>query len=376
MSRSFYVVIFAIILSGCGSTGSQNDTAIINDVDSNESIEVISDENTSFIPSLEPYYDVQWYLYEDKVFYEINNIDENAHIHMDDVLQHYSGKGVTIAIIDDGLDVTHEDLAASEIVSYNIIQNSSNVSENTLYDYHGTAVTGIIAANLNGKGIAGIASQSRIVFLKYYNNMSDSQIIEMFHKADELGADIINCSWGTYDVSPAVKETIQDLAVNGRGGKGTLIVFAVGNDDQDMGNDESAIPEVIAVGSTDRDNLRAWYSNYGKELDVVVPGGYEVGISTLDPMGENGIAELAPNYLLANDPWSFIGTSASAPIVSGVLALLLEKYPELTRQEIEELLKTSSDKIGNIEYIDDRNNYYGYGKINVKNLMKSMDTAE
>jgi len=366
MIKSLYACIFLLMLIGCGSGGKNN----------YENIEENNEENTSFSPGLEAYYSEQWYLEENQTFYAINNIDENAHIHMSDILQHYSGRGVTVAIIDDGLDVTHEELKKTEMITYDVAEHTSDVSHDGLYDYHGTAVTGIIAADLNGKGIAGIANQSKIIFLKYHEEMSDSQVIEMFHKADELGADIINCSWGTYNVSPAVKETIQDLAINGRGGKGIIIVFAAGNDDQEMGNDESAIPEVIAVGSTDRDNLRAWYSNYGETLDIVAPGGYEVGISTLDPMGENGIAELKSNYLLANDPWSFIGTSASAPIVSGVIALLLEKYPELTREEIAELLKTSSDKIGNIEYIDDRNNYYGYGKINVKNLMNSIDTVK
>ncbi|HHH52149.1 MAG TPA: hypothetical protein ENK91_00685, partial [Bacteroidetes bacterium] len=164
-------------------------------------------------------------------------------------------------------------------------------------------------------------------------------------------------------------EVIQDLATNGRDGKGMIIVFATGNDAQDMGNDESAIPEVIAVGSTDKDNLRAWYSNYGANMDVVAPGGFDIGITTLDPVGENGIATLNDDYLLANDEESFIGTSSSAPIVSGVIALMLEQNPNLTRIEIVDSLKTSSDKIGNVEYVNGWNEYYGYGKINVGRLL-------
>jgi subtilisin family serine protease len=367
MSRYFFIFIVTVILIGCGSENYTNDK--------NETADEVP-EDIGFSPTFEPYYFEQWYLYRDKTFYEVNNINENAHIHMNDVLRDYSGKGVTIAIIDDGLDVRHEELKKTEIIAYNIVKHNSDVNHDMLHDYHGTAVTGVIASDLNSKGIAGIANQSRIVFLKYYNWMSDSQVIELFRKADELGADIINCSWGTYNVSPAVKETIQDLANHGRGGKGTIIVFATGNDSQDMGNDESAIPEVIAVGSTDRDNLRAWYSNYGAELDVMAPGGYEIGISTIDPMGENGTAEIDSDYLLANDPWSFIGTSASAPIVSGVLALLLEKKPDLTRLEIEKLFQISSDKIGNIEYINDRNQYYGYGKINVANLIDNINDIQ
>ena len=201
--------------------------------------------------------------------------------------------------------------------------------------------------------------------------MSDSETIELFNKAQEFGADIINCSWGTYNVSQSVKEKIVDLATNGRNGKGIIIVFAVGNDNRNMGNDESAIPEVIAVGSTNKDNLRTWYSNYGKNLDVMAPGGYEMGITTLDPMGNNGIASIIDNYLLYNDSNSFIGTSASAPIVSGIIALMLEKNPNLTRIDIENILKNNSDKIGNLQYENDRNNYYGYGKINLTKIMKN-----
>ena len=264
---------------------------------------------------------------------------------------------VTIAIIDDGLDVFHDELNGTIVASYDIETKSTNVLHTRTTDYHGTAVTGIIASQLNGRGIVGLARGSNIIFLKHKLGMSDSETIELFNKAAELGADIINCSWGTYDVSEAVKESIQNLATHGRNGKGIIIVFATGNDAQDMGNDESAIPEVISVGSSDKENLRAWYSNYGRELDVLAPGGYDVGITTLDPTGSNGIATLEEDYLLGTDGNSFIGTSASAPIVTSIIALMLEQKPNLTRVEIEQALKSKSDKIGNVEYVNGWNKY-------------------
>ncbi len=358
------------LLSEQNNTDSSNATIPIdiNDTDETYNTNNITAELNL---SLETYYFQQWYLEKNEMFYTENNIEDNSSIHAGDMLKEYTGKGVTIAIIDDGLDMTHEELTGSVIATYDIVTKTENVSHLGQNDYHGTAITGIIAANANGKGIVGIARESSIIFLKHKEGMSDSETIELFEKAEALGADIINCSWGTYDVSPSVKETIQELAQNGRDGKGTIIVFAVGNDGQDMGNDESAIPEVIAVGSTDRENLRAWYSNYGDQLDIVAPGGYEVGITTIDPMSTNGIGTLAENYLLATDPYSFIGTSASAPIVSGVIALMLEKNPYLTRIEVEELLKNTSDKIGNIEYDLGHNPYYGYGKINVERLLQN-----
>ncbi len=329
------------------------------------------DNNISLIT--EPYYYEQWYINKNNNFYTQNKINKDAGIHTSRILSHYSGRDVKIAIIDDGLDMYHEDLNNSVLYTYNIETNNSNVSHINSNNHHGTAVTGIIASRKNNIGILGIAYNSKIIFLKDNDDISDSQIIELFNKAEELGADIINCSWGTYDVSDIIKDKIINLSNNGRDGKGIIFVFASGNDDRYMGNDESAIPEVISVGATDKDNLRTYYSNYGENLDLVAPGGYYVGITTLDPMNENGVSTIDNNYLLANDPNGFIGTSASTPIVTGIIALILEKNHNLTRIEIENILKDSCDKIGNVEYIDGRNDYYGYGKINLKKIMSSID---
>jgi len=342
-----------IVLSGCGGgAGGGDDTSSIGD---------------------EPYYYQQWYLNFNRDFYEAYNIDPDASIHLGDYKDEYTGKGVKVAIIDDGLDMYHEDLRGALIASYDIATRTSDVRHTGYYQHHGTAVTGIIGARRNHKGILGVASNSQIIFLKFKDQMSDSETIELFQKAADWGADIINCSWGTYDVSDAVRDYIQNLAKYGRDGKGISIVFAVGNDNIDVGNDESAIPEVIAVGSTDTDNLRATYSNYGEHLDVVAPGGYKLGITTLDDSGDRGVATIDKNYLLAYDPSAFVGTSASAPIVTGVIALMLEKNPDLTRAEIEDILHKTSDKIGNISYQNGFNKYYGYGKINVSEIMDYLD---
>jgi len=333
-----------------------------------------TNETDSSLVSNEPYYYQQWYLEYDSNFYTLNSIDSNAHIHSENLLNTYTGDGVKIAVIDEGLDVTHEDLSVAIINTYDIATNTTDVKHTSSSGYHGTAVTGIIAARTNGIGIAGIASKSQIIFLKTKANMSDSETIELFNKAEEFGAEIINCSWGTYDVSPAVKDKIVELSNNGRDGKGTIIVFASGNDDRDMANDESAIPEVISVGSSDKDNQRAWYSNYGENLDILAPGGYEIGITTLDDMGLNGTASTDEDYLLYDDSNSFIGTSASAPIVTGVIALMLEKNPKLTRLEVENILHNTSDKIGGEVYENAKDNYYGYGKINLSNVMYSFNS--
>jgi len=351
----FFLTVL-LILNGCGS-GS-----------------VVSSSETSNIGD-EPYYYQQWYLSFNREFYEIYDINPDASIHLGDYKDKYTGKGVKVAVIDDGLDMYHEDLRGALIASYDIATRTSNVMHTEYYQHHGTAVTGVIGARKNHKGILGVASNSQIIFLKFKKNMSDSDIIELFQKASNWGADIINCSWGTYNVSDTVRDYIQYLAKYGRDGLGISIVFAVGNDNKDVGNDESAIPEVIAVGSTGIDNLRATYSNYGKHLDVLAPGGYRLGITTLDDSGDRGVATIDKNYLLAYDPNAFVGTSASTPIVTGVIALMLEKVPDLTRAEIEDILHKTSDKIGTIPYEDGFNKYYGYGKINVSKIMEYLDNT-
>ena len=316
------------------------------------------------------YYNTQWYINTDYLFYEKYNINANASINVEDLLVKYSGKGIKIAIIDDGLDVNHEDLKNALINTFNSLDKSKDVSHTLSSASHGTAVSGIIAARNNNIGISGVAYDSEIIFLKYKEEMSDSDTIELFSKAEEFGADIINCSWGTYDVSQAVKDKIVDLSTNGRDGKGTIIVFSSGNDNQDMQNDESNIKEVISVGASNINNLRSSYSNFGENLDILAPGGDTLGISTLDPMYSNGINN--DNYSIAYKTEPFIGTSASAPIVSAVIALMLEKNPNLTRVEIENILKSTSDKIGEFDYINKHNKYYGYGKINLSNIMKNL----
>ena len=327
-----------------------------------------SSDNTPQDMLSDPYTYQQWYLDKNDVFYYEHAINDDAHIHLSSLGRIYSGKDVKVAVIDDGLDTNHPDLYKAVIASYDIKTKTTDVSPTYFNDYHGSAVTGIIAARENYIGVLGVAHNVSIIFLKYKSSMTESETIELFDKAEEFGADIISCSWGTYDVSDAVRDKIVDLSHNGRDGKGTLIVFAVGNDDYNLDdyNDESSIPEVIAVGATTKENIRAGYSNYGTSLDIVAPGGYYLSLPTLDVSGDRG--ENSGDYILYNG--NFSGTSAAAPIVSGALALLLEENPDLTHDEVVEILHLRSDKIGNVVYDENGfNSYYGYGKLNVSNIL-------
>ncbi len=307
------------------------------------------------------YFYKQWYLAKNDEFYKKNNINQDAHLHGENFYKKYKGRGVNIAVIDEGLDVYHEDLKGAIKDTYSAITRSSDVSSNSP---HGTGVVGLIGARANKKGIYSPANKSNIIFLQYNENMSDYETIELFKKAVDYGADVINCSWGTGDVGEGVKEYIENISKNGRGGKGVVVVFAVGNDNnRTIASDESAIKEVISVGSTSKDNLRADYSNYGKNLDLLAPGGdmfFE--LLSLDVSSSEGKS--------FGDYAGISGTSASAPLVSSVVGMMLEANPSLTSEQIQQILKDTADKIGDEIYEDGFNERYGYGKVNIQKALQ------
>ena len=302
----------------------------------------------------------QWSINKDSEFYFKNEINEDASINPQNVFQSFNGFGVKVAVIDNGFDIAHPEIK-NKIIKKVSIDKNGNIADDVSHldsaDYHGTSVAGILAAENNNIGIMGVSSSVELILIRMPKILSDEITIELFKQAVEADADVINCSWGTDDVSESVKAYIEEISTNARDGKGVIVVFASGNMNVNMGNDESAIESVIGVGATDKTNLRTNYSNYGKDLDIVAPGGSELGITTIDPLGGNGISLDEYNRYdeLKNGlPISFIGTSASAPIISGVVALALEKDSSLTRVEIQELLKKSTTTIGNnTPYIDD-----------------------
>ena len=333
-------LILGILLafSGCGDNNATVD-------DNNLSNIILSNDTntTQYRLELEK---TQWYATYDENFYTNKGVDENASIHGDEVYSKYTGKGVKVAIIDNGFDMTHPELQGRVIAKINC--TGVGVSDDIVYayeegNYHGTACAGIIGAAKNDIGIRGIAPNSELILIKMASSNTDAQTIAMFQKAVDAGADIISCSWGTYDVSDTVRNYINKIATDERDGKGVIVVFASGNDNQLMGNDESTIKNVLGVGATDHKNLRTSYSNYGQYLDIVAPGGgqnySDPSITTLDIVGSIGASNTDYNL-------EFIGTSASAPVVAGALALVLEAKPNITRVELQELLKSTSDKIG------------------------------
>ena len=378
---SLFLLLF-LIAAGCGGGGGGGGA-------DRPVEEIPADTQPRPIPPLadNPLYYQQWYSHYDANFYryvrEVYKVaaDRDAHIHPP-VPFIYGGSGIKVAVIDDALDVSHEDLRGAVVRTYDVASKTEDVMPRSDAQNHGTEVTGVIAARSNDRGIAGIAPQVSIYFIRlpFGGNVYDTQIVEAFEKAKEWGVDVVNCSWGSGDVSDTVRSAIVDLAEEGRNGKGTVIVFAAGNGGKDkigdpIGNDESSIPQVLGVGASTIENRRATYSNYGESLDLMAPGGEHVGLTTLDQMGYGGEAPGDADYLLYSDEKAFAGTSAAAPVVSAVAADLLQAAPTLTRQQVFNILESTAEKFDDAGCGYDETGfslYCGYGKVDLARALNTV----
>jgi subtilisin family serine protease len=217
-----------------------------------------------------------------------------------------------------------------------------------------------------------------------------------FKWAVDHGADIISCSWGPEDGDwsnpndpihttqvdlPDSTRLAMDYAVlNGRNGKGCIITFAAGNGNEDIKYDGYASYEkVVAVAACNDTNMRSVYSDYGSSVWCSFPSsdfGYAPfnhpesltkGIYTTDRMGASGYN--------ANGDYTddFGGTSSACPGVAGTVALVLSVNPELTCQQIKDILKETSVKIDPVIGKYDAQGhsvYYGYGKVDAEKAVK------
>lgn len=269
----------------------------------------------------------QWHL--------INTAQPDADINADAAWKAgYTGEGVTVGVLEGGWEITHEDLAAN----YNAAasQPAGGVSD------HGTSTAGLVAAVANnGRGGAGVAWGARISRL-YYG--TTTQIVAGFGFANDLNS-IKSNSWGPFDngrifiADPLVLAGIQDAAVNGRGGKGVVIVWAGGNGGS-INNDRVDYDPYasnrfsIAVGAIDFFNRHSLYSEPGSSLMLVAPSDYD-DFSAAD----QGIFTTASNNSYTG---SFGGTSSAAPIAAGVCALVLQANPDLTARDVQHVLIRSA----------------------------------
>ncbi len=275
-------------------------------------------------------------------------------IRADEVWDEYTGQGVKVAVFDDGFDYNHSDLVANYRTDLDFDTTGSNDSDAIASgsDKHGTAVAGVIAADDNGTGLVGVAFDSEIIGIRRsFASGSFTDTIEGFQHALTSGADVMNNSWGATtifvdhptkvyfgDDTTEVIDAMIDLVDQGRGGLGTSIVFSAGNsrfsDDNVNYHGYQNTPYSIAVAGTDINGEIYDASTPG--ASILIAAGGEV-ITTTDRTGSAGY--------VSGDSVTVSGTSFSAPMVSGVIALMYEANPNLGYRDVQDILAMSGRQL-------------------------------
>jgi subtilisin-like proprotein convertase family protein len=289
-----------------------------------------------------------------------------------------SGEGVVIAIVDEGIEYRHPDLVANWLtgsgVDYN--GNDNDPSPGDFSDRHGTAVAGISLAASNMTGGLGVAYNASLVPIRLIAGtpLSGEKAEALSYLRDTV--DVYNNSWGPSDLYIAyaplfqvVADAFRDNVTSGRNGLGNIYVWAAGNGGLNGDNSNydgyNASPYTISVGALGDDDMLASYSEPGANLLVVAPSrGNGSGILTTDNTGESG-------YSSEDTFDNFSGTSAAAPIVSGVVALMLEARPDLTWRDVQEILARTAVPVDFSTEKWDQNgaglwvsHLYGFGRVN------------
>lgn len=276
--------------------------------------------------------------------------------------------GIRIAVIDEGVDMSHEDMMTNLLTGYDSVDNDNNQQPNPR-DGHGTSCAGIIAAVAdNGRGVAGVAPNCKVIPIRIAVGTpsggwatTDSIIARGIRTAVDRGAAVLSNSWGGGSASNVIRSAFQYARTNGRGGKGCFTPCASGNSDTASIIYPAKYPECFAVGAanewdqrkskTSADGENWWGSQYGPQLQVVAPG---VHVYTTDIMGAAGY-NTGGNYVT-----NFNGTSSATPHVAGVGALVLSVDPNLTVQECEEIIRRTCDDLLSTGH----DNQTGFGRVN------------
>ena len=309
----------------------------------------------------DPRYGEQWHYFESTGGLRANTAWDVA-----------TGSGVNVAVIDTGYR-PHADLSGQFIAGYDFITNTSVAADGNGRDsdasdpgdstiagqcgagsapsnssWHGTHVAGTIAARTNnGVGVAGVAYNAKIVPVRvlgkcggYTSDIADAIIWASGGTVSGIPANanqarVINMSLGG---GGACDSTTQS-AITGARSRGTVVVVAAGNSNADAGSFSPAnCTGVVTVAATNRSGGRAYYSNFGANVDLAAPGGDSrtAGGGVLSTLNAGASTPGADNYA------SYQGTSMAAPHVAGVAALMLSKTPGLTADQVESTLKSTA----------------------------------
>jgi hypothetical protein len=257
------------------------------------------------------------------------------------------GNGVVIAILDTGVDGSHPDLSSRMVSGWNFYDNNSNTSD--VYG-HGTATAGTAAATTNnGTGVAGVAGQARIMPIRISDTSGYgyySMIAQGITYAADNGARVASISYAALPSSASVQSAAQYMK-----SKGGLVVVSAGNYGRDEGFAQTT--NMIPVSATDgNDQITSW-SSFGAFVAMSAPG---AGIWTTARGG---------GYSAVN------GTSFSAPITAGTVALIMAANSGLSGAQAEQVLFSTATDLG----ATGRDNYYGYGRVNADAAVRAAINA-
>jgi proprotein convertase subtilisin/kexin type 2 len=293
------------------------------------------------------------------------------------------GEGIRVAVIDDAIEITHGDLAP-------------NVEPFTSFDYsrqtptayplpcksdetHGTAVAGVLAARDNNSvGIAGVSPRVKMSAFNALANRLDSDIADALNR-EQAAISIYHNSWGSADngflhaSDSRYLDAIYRGVRLGRGGKGSIYVFPAGNGGciyefgnsciEENSNFDAYVnnPAVIAVCAVDDQGVQPYYGERGANILVCAPSS--------NYSNQNAISTLAVNNGTITD---FGGTSASTPMVSGVIALMLSANPNLTWRDVRIILAKTARKndVTDSRWVTSNrlnfNDKYGFGVVDAQ----------
>ena len=321
-----------------------------------------------------------------------------------------TGSGVVVSVVDDGLEILHEDLCnnvSSTVSGYNYATKSTDPTHSVYTDHHGSSVAGVIASiSGNSLGGKGVAYDAKLVGRNILEGSTDSNIAEALTSQTDL-ISISNNSWGAADgtgnynstlATSLWKNAIISGITTGRSGKGTLYFWAAGNGglssssgynlDNSNFDGQANYYGVLSVCGVGEDGKRASYSEKGANLWVCAHTqgtntGYIRAITTTDATGNKGLNTTTSSSDLSNKNYTkkFNGTSSAAPLAAGITALLLSKYPNLSWRDVREILATSARKNDstNADWTTNTAGYninhnYGFGTIDASRAKSTAST--